>query len=80
MIQEELLRELGDKSELSDWFTREDSPVLQAVLPERPNPRNTQNQTKITELEEQIKRLVHDIWSEDFADNSIQVTTGEGSA
>ena len=56
VIEEELLNDLANKSELSDWFSREDTPVQKVVLPERPNPRNVQNIEKIAELEEQIKR------------------------
>ncbi|KIV78407.1 hypothetical protein PV11_10129 [Exophiala sideris] len=57
VIQEELLKDLANKSELSDWFNREDSPVLRKPLPQRQNPRNVQNTEKIAELEEQIKRF-----------------------
>ncbi|KAI1614381.1 Mis12-Mtw1 protein family-domain-containing protein [Exophiala viscosa] len=57
VIQEELLKDLANKSELSDWFNREDLPVQRKPLPERPNPKNVQNTEKIAELEEQIKRL-----------------------
>jgi kinetochore protein Mis13/DSN1 len=57
VIEEELLKDLSNKSELSDWFTREDVPVPKQPLPERPNPKNVQNLEKLAELEEQIKRL-----------------------
>ncbi|ETI28832.1 hypothetical protein G647_01284 [Cladophialophora carrionii CBS 160.54] len=57
VIEEELLKELSSKSELSDWFAREDVPVRKTPLPERPNPKNVQNLEKLAELEEQIKRL-----------------------
>ncbi|KAJ4547607.1 hypothetical protein HRR76_000239 [Exophiala dermatitidis] len=57
VVEEELLKDLSNKSELSDWFNREDIPVQQKPLPERPNPKNLQNIEKIAELEEQIKRL-----------------------
>jgi len=56
VIQEELLKDLANKSGLSDWFNREDLPVQRKPLPERPNPKNVQNTEKIAELEEQIKR------------------------
>ncbi|KAJ9602341.1 hypothetical protein H2200_013196 [Cladophialophora chaetospira] len=56
-IEEELLKDLSNKSELSDWFSREEVETLKQPLPERPNPRNVQNCEKITELEEQIRRL-----------------------
>lgn len=57
VIQEELLKDLGNRSELSDWFHREDLPTPAQDIPERPNPKNLQNADKITELEEQIKKL-----------------------
>lgn len=56
VIEDELLRDLGNKSELSDWFSREDIPEIPKVLPERPNPKNAQNHEKIAELEAQIQR------------------------
>lgn len=59
VIQEELLKDLANKSELSDWFGREDVPPSpQKPLPQRPNPKNVQNIKKIAELEEQIDRCV----------------------
>ncbi|KIX96038.1 uncharacterized protein Z520_08293 [Fonsecaea multimorphosa CBS 102226] len=57
VIEEELLKELANRSDLSDWFGREEVPVPKEPLPERPNPKNTQNIEKIAELEEQIKCL-----------------------
>ncbi|ETN38192.1 uncharacterized protein HMPREF1541_06223 [Cyphellophora europaea CBS 101466] len=57
VIQEELLKDLANKSELSDWFSREEVPEAPKALPERPNPKNMQNAEKIAELEQQIQRL-----------------------
>lgn len=56
VIQEELLKDLANRSEMSDWFTREDAPKTAAPLVTRPNPKNIQNAAKIEELEQQIKR------------------------
>ena len=56
VIEEELLKDLANRSELSDWFSREEVAVQQKPLPERPNPKNVQNVEKIGELETQIKR------------------------
>jgi kinetochore protein Mis13/DSN1 len=56
VIEDELLKDLADKSELSDWFSREDGPVAPKELPERSNPRNIQNTEKIAELEAQIEK------------------------
>jgi kinetochore protein Mis13/DSN1 len=55
VIQEELLQDLANKSELSDWFSREDAEPPTVVV-RRPNPKNIQNNEKIKELEEQIRR------------------------
>jgi hypothetical protein len=56
VIQEELLKDLANRSEMSDWFNREDTPKTSVPLVTRPNPKNIQNATKIEELEQQIKR------------------------
>jgi kinetochore protein Mis13/DSN1 len=56
VIQDELLKDLGNKSELSDWFSREDAAPPPKELPKRPNPKNIQNTEKIAELEQQIER------------------------
>lgn len=60
VIQEELLKDFSNRSEMSDWFGREDEPQPKArePLPERPNPKNEQNQKMIAELEGRIKRYV----------------------
>ncbi|KAJ5577315.1 hypothetical protein N7535_004241 [Penicillium sp. DV-2018c] len=56
VIQEEILREFSNTSNLSNWFDREDvNPP--AVVVRRPNPRNVQNSEKIKELEEHIQKL-----------------------
>ena len=56
VIEEEMLKDLGVNSDLSDWFSREDIHTTHGPLPERPNPKNTANTTKIAELEEQLVR------------------------
>lgn len=55
MIQEELLQDFSNKSELTNWFAREDAPAP-AVIVKKPNPKNVQNAEKIKELEEQIRK------------------------
>lgn len=60
MIQEELVNDLANKSEMSDWFNREDAPKIAVLLVTRPNPKNLQNAMKIEELEQQIKRYAFD--------------------
>lgn len=57
VIQEELLKDLANRSEMSDWFSREDVPASIKPMQTRPNPKNEQNAAKIKELEEQIERL-----------------------
>ncbi|KAI9723817.1 MAG: hypothetical protein M1828_004067 [Chrysothrix sp. TS-e1954] len=54
-IQEELLKDFTEKSELSDWFNRDDVPA--AILIKQPNPRNIENASKLQELESEVKRL-----------------------
>lgn len=54
-IQDELLTDFANKSELSDWFGREETDPP-AVVVKKPNPKNVQNAGKIKELEEQIQR------------------------
>ncbi|KAI6349775.1 hypothetical protein MCOR25_010639 [Pyricularia grisea] len=59
-IQDQLLKDFGNKSEFSDWFSREDE--ASEAEPKRPvitkpNPVNIENEKKIVELEATIKRL-----------------------
>ncbi|KAK7700090.1 hypothetical protein SLS57_012191 [Botryosphaeria dothidea] len=54
-IQQELLNDFASKSEMSNWFDRED--VEPTVLVKKPNPRNEQNAAKLEELEQEVKRL-----------------------
>ncbi|KAI9751375.1 MAG: hypothetical protein M4579_006098 [Chaenotheca gracillima] len=55
VIQEELLKDFSNRSELSDWFSREES--TPAAIVKKPNPRNISNAAKVGELEAQIKKL-----------------------
>ncbi|KAL4980795.1 Mis12-Mtw1 protein family-domain-containing protein [Aspergillus desertorum] len=55
VIQEELVKDFASKSELSNWFSREDT--APTVVVKKANPKNVQNQDKIKELEEQIQKL-----------------------
>ena len=56
VIEEELIKELSNRSELSDWFGRVEAPVPEVPLPERPNPKNISNAEKAAELEEKIAK------------------------
>ncbi|KAL5621590.1 hypothetical protein BROUX41_006490 [Berkeleyomyces rouxiae] len=54
-IQDQLLKDFQNKSEFSDWFSREEVPAPPVVL--KPNPRNVEHQEKITILEAKVARL-----------------------
>ncbi|TLS28048.1 hypothetical protein PpBr36_01647 [Pyricularia pennisetigena] len=59
-IQDQLLKDFGNKSEFSDWFSREDEASeaeLKRPVITKPNPVNIENEKKIVELEATIKRL-----------------------
>ncbi|KAI9772993.1 MAG: hypothetical protein M1839_002263 [Geoglossum umbratile] len=55
VIQEELLKDFSTRSEMSDWFNREDDNP--AVIAKKPNPQNASNAAKIQVLEAQLKRI-----------------------
>lgn len=73
MIEDELLKDFANKSEMSDWFNRVcrssslcelrssltwlQEDVRTEVLVKKPNPRNQQNASKLLELEQEVKRL-----------------------
>ncbi|KAI1274529.1 Mis12-Mtw1 protein family-domain-containing protein [Xylaria sp. FL0933] len=57
-IQDQLLKDFSSRSEFSDWFAREEVPVVPrppAIV--KPNPRNIEHDEQIVALEERIKRL-----------------------
>lgn len=54
-IQDELLKDFTNKSEMSEWYSREEE-VKPAVLVKKPNPRNQQNALKLVELEAEVER------------------------
>ncbi|MCJ1474416.1 hypothetical protein MMC13_003074 [Lambiella insularis] len=54
-IQQQLLKDFSTRSEMSDWFNREDT--APCPQPPKPNPKNIANLAKIRELEQQITRL-----------------------
>lgn len=59
-IQDQLLKDFGEKSEFSDWFSREDEPSAPSApkreIVIRPNPINMEHDSKISALETRIKR------------------------
>lgn len=58
IIEDEIIKEFSIRSELSDWFGREDSTdAASSTVTRRPNPKNEQNSEKIRELEAQIEKL-----------------------
>lgn len=59
VVQEELLAEFANRSELSNWFDRpEDTTQTVSSLVKKPNPRNVQNAAKLAELEAEVARYV----------------------
>ena len=54
-IQDELLKDFTNRSEMSEWYNREEE-IRPAVLVKRPNPRNVQNASKLQELEAEVQR------------------------
>ncbi|KAL2071203.1 hypothetical protein VTL71DRAFT_12438 [Oculimacula yallundae] len=55
MIQESLLKDFANKSEFSDWFSREESAPTKIV--KTPNPRNIELEENLVGLEERLKLL-----------------------
>ncbi|KAL2264757.1 hypothetical protein VTJ83DRAFT_7267 [Remersonia thermophila] len=56
-IQDQLLKDFGQRSEFSDWFVREDAPAPPVPVVLQPNPRNVHYDAQIAELEAKIERL-----------------------
>lgn len=57
VITEQLLRDFGNKSEFSDWFSREDvAPPIKII--KQPNPKNVEAEKKVVELEVRLKMYV----------------------
>ncbi|MCJ1251074.1 hypothetical protein MMC30_008305 [Trapelia coarctata] len=54
-IQQQLLKDFSTKSDMSDWFNREE--IAPPPQPPQPNPKNIANLAKIQELEQQIAKL-----------------------
>lgn len=54
-IKEGLLKDFANKSEYSDWFSREDTAPRKVV--KKPNPRNIENEERIVELEARVQKL-----------------------
>ncbi|KAF2190195.1 hypothetical protein K469DRAFT_699805 [Zopfia rhizophila CBS 207.26] len=54
-IQQELIDDFSNKTELSDWFSREDTASASVV--KKPNPQNVKNEATLQDLEEEVKRL-----------------------
>lgn len=56
-IQDQLQKDFSARSEFSDWFARDDTqdvPKPPSIM--KPNPRNSEHDDKINELEERVKR------------------------
>ncbi|KAL8946275.1 MAG: hypothetical protein Q9222_007305, partial [Ikaeria aurantiellina] len=53
-IQQQLLKDFSNKSEMSDWFNRNQKEVTPPPRQPKPNPKNVSNEAKIKDLEQQI--------------------------
>jgi kinetochore protein Mis13/DSN1 len=56
VIKESLLKDFANKSEFSNWFSREDSAPAKII--KKPNPRNVEIEENLAGLEARIKRYV----------------------
>ncbi len=54
MIKEELLKDFANKSEFSDWFSREENSAPTKVI-KKPNPRNIELEENLVGLEARVK-------------------------
>ena len=54
VIKESLLKDFGNKSEFSDWFTRDEIAPTKVIR--KPNPRNVEVEENLSGLEERIRR------------------------
>jgi kinetochore protein Mis13/DSN1 len=73
-MMEELLKDWANKSEMSDWFNREDD-VGSAAIVKNPNPHNARMAEKVKELEEEVKRLQEEKTSWEGLRSSNSATT-----
>jgi len=55
VIKESLLKDFANKSQFSDWFSREESAVPKKII-KKPNPRNVEIEENLAGLEARIKR------------------------
>ncbi|KAG9248621.1 Mis12-Mtw1 protein family-domain-containing protein [Calycina marina] len=56
VIKESLLKDFANKSQFSDWFSREESTIPTKII-KKPNPRNEELQDNIADLEARVKKL-----------------------
>jgi kinetochore protein Mis13/DSN1 len=73
-MMEELLKDWANKSEMSDWFNREDD-VSSAAIVKHPNPHNARMAEKAQELEEEVTRLQEEKKSWEALRSSNSATT-----
>ncbi|KAH8796564.1 Mis12-Mtw1 protein family-domain-containing protein [Hyaloscypha finlandica] len=57
MIKESLLKDFANKSEFSDWFSREESAPPPTKVIKKPNPRNIELEENLVGLEARLKLL-----------------------
>jgi kinetochore protein Mis13/DSN1 len=58
MIKESLLKDFANKSEFSDWFSREESALPPTMVIKKPNPRNVELEENLIGLEVRLKLYV----------------------
>jgi kinetochore protein Mis13/DSN1 len=73
-MMEELLKDWANKSEMSDWFNREDD-VSSGAIVKNPNPHNARMAEKVQELEVEVKRLQQEKKSWESLRSSNSTTT-----
>ena len=57
VIKESLLKDFANKSEFSNWFSREDSAPAKII--KKPNPRNVEIEENLAGLVARIKKYVY---------------------
>ena len=72
-MMEELLKDWANKSEMSDWFNREDA-VSSTAIVKIPNPHNARMAAKAQMLEDEVKRLQDEKKSWEFLRSSNSAT------
>lgn len=82
-IQDQLLKDFAQRSDFSNWFSRDEDDAPKEAVILKPNPRNMELDEKLTALDARIKRYTgNDVptWSEcDLLTRPVQFTRREAS-